>query len=340
MAANPILPRAQSVISDGRGVTTKEWYDFFLSLLRFVGEEESQAALIQDILNRLKALEDEEDPQDAIIQGLRSIQVNGTLENGLVQITLKGDAANPGNTYYYGTGPDGVRGFYPVADALVQGDGITLTVGSDGKITIAHADTSSVADISASFTGGTVPDQIALTFDEFGHVLTRTISGRTLDHNDTGGLQGGNATERYHFTAAEHDGLVPWASEDVADHLPTATGSWSPTFTPTSNIDGTPTVDGTARFFRVGDMLSCILRVSMDPTTAGSQCVCRVSLPVPSTFSASGDCIGHVGLSTNTGVAVAGEVRANIGNNEAQIQFIAGDTTSRGYQVEFTYVVL
>jgi hypothetical protein len=103
---------------------------------------------------------------------------------------------------------------------ILPGPGIDVTFsnGVAGDPTIAHANTSSVTDITATFTGGTVPDQISLTFDTFGHVLTRNITGRTLDHNDTGALQGGNATERYHFTAAEHAGLLPWASEAPGDY--------------------------------------------------------------------------------------------------------------------------
>lgn len=95
---------------------------------------------------------------------------------------------------------------------VADGDGVA------GNPTVSHEDTSSVADITATFTGGTVPDVISITFDTFGHVVSRTISGRTLDHNDTGALQGGNSTERYHLTAAEHTGLLLWVNEDPTDY--------------------------------------------------------------------------------------------------------------------------
>lgn len=38
------------------------------------------------------------------------------------------------------------------------------------------------------------------------------------DHNLLAGLQGGTAGEYYHFTSAEHAGLLPWSSEDPADY--------------------------------------------------------------------------------------------------------------------------
>lgn len=216
MAGPFLLPSTSAAVVDADRRMTRELRDF----LRQLATQTDNAALaeaLNQLAQRVSALESEDTPQ-ATIKGLDSIRVLGSLESGFVQITLEGDAALPGNTYYYGTGPDGTKGFHAVADAMVEGAGVTLTVAADGTIEIAHADTSAVTDISANFTGGTVPGEISLTFDQFGHVLTRTITGRTLDHNDTGALQGGNATERYHFTADEHAGLLPWVSESPTDY--------------------------------------------------------------------------------------------------------------------------
>lgn len=224
------LPRQDVALTDSASRASNPFYVWFLSLERALQSGTLSVEGLQEQISDIATALGSPDgtvaniptgvflPTTTNVLGFGSIRSFGTLAGGIVQITLQGDDENPGNTYYYGTGPDGEKGFYPIADALIEGDGIALSVGLDGKIEIAHGDTSSVADISASFTGGTVPDQIALTFDAFGHVLTRTITGRTLDHNDTGALQGGNATERYHFTAAEHTGLLPWASEDPDDY--------------------------------------------------------------------------------------------------------------------------
>lgn len=220
MADSPNLPGAHAwrlspQRPNGPPDMPMEFFKFLRELVDYIAQTDGNSAELADILARLEELESQ---TDADIVGLQSVQVLGTLADGEVVLQLRGDEGSPGNTYYYGTDGVGDKGYNPVSDAFTQGDGVQLTTGSDGVTEIAHGDTSSVADISASFTGGTVPDEISLTFDEFGHVLTRTITGRTLDHNDTGSIQGGNTTERYHFTEAEHTGLLPWASEDPADY--------------------------------------------------------------------------------------------------------------------------
>lgn len=203
--ANPILPRAQSNIADRRGVTTKEWYDFFLSLLQFVGEESEQGAIIQSILDRLQALEDADDT-DAIIQGSGSVNVLGMLSNGFVQIRLIADVTQPGNTYYYGTDAAGIKGWHQASDTLVQGAGIVLTVGADGRTTVDHADTSSVTDHATSNTDGTFIRNVSYTFDQFGHVTGVTDESAQVPHNATAGLQGAGP-EYIHLTQGEYDAL-------------------------------------------------------------------------------------------------------------------------------------
>ena len=125
MATGPVLPKAQAPIS-GRDPTTREWYEFFRKLLQFVGENSSVAPDIQSILQRLTALEADQSAS-AMIQGFGSIVVNGSLAGGVITISLQGEDEGIGPTYYYGTGPDGVKGFYPVADAF-DVDGLTKGV--------------------------------------------------------------------------------------------------------------------------------------------------------------------------------------------------------------------
>lgn len=59
---------------------------------------------------------------------------------------------------------------------LTAGSGIDITNGSGvaGNTTIAHADTSSVANLTSNNSGVVVIQDIAFTFDTFGHVLTAT----------------------------------------------------------------------------------------------------------------------------------------------------------------------
>jgi hypothetical protein len=131
MAADPQLPRPQSAVIDSRDWATTEWYEFWRQLLEFARENggtQEQLAAIEARLAEIEA-----DLGSASIVGLNSIFVTGTLADGSVQIQLDGDVQSPGNTYYYGTGPTGVKGFFTVASAFTATqDGIELVTGSNG----------------------------------------------------------------------------------------------------------------------------------------------------------------------------------------------------------------
>lgn len=69
-----------------------------------------------------------------------SVLVGGQLSEGIVQLQLKGDSANPGNTYYYGTNASGEKGFYPVPQPVIDHNRITadgnFRVTADGALRI------------------------------------------------------------------------------------------------------------------------------------------------------------------------------------------------------------
>ncbi|WP_057659258.1 tail fiber domain-containing protein [Pseudoxanthomonas dokdonensis] len=107
---NPILPRVQSSIADGRGATTKEWYDFFRELLSFVRRAQGDSAELAEIEARLTALEESQIPPFTIV-GPNSVRVFGTPADGMVSIILDNDVALPPPGYYYGTNGNGERGW-------------------------------------------------------------------------------------------------------------------------------------------------------------------------------------------------------------------------------------
>lgn len=113
----PVLPRAQSPIA-GREYPAAVWYDFFRQLRQFVSDNEGNTAQIDAILARLTALE-AETQVDALFLGIDSVQVFGTMAGGLIQITLQGDEDQPGQQFYYGTGPTGEKGFFPAASLVM-----------------------------------------------------------------------------------------------------------------------------------------------------------------------------------------------------------------------------
>jgi len=212
---NPlIVPVQRAAMVDSAQRCTNEWYEFVVQLTRYLQQAGVDPLVIANIEARLSAME-EAGAAGFLLQGLLSVAVAGSPESGLVQLSLRGDESAPGNTQRYGTGPTGTKGWFAAADAFTQGDGVTLTTGPDGVTEIAHGDTSSVTDINATFSGSTVVGEISLTFDQFGHVVSRTITGRQLDHNEVNAIQGGTTGEHYHLTAAQHAA--------VAQALPFAT---------------------------------------------------------------------------------------------------------------------
>lgn len=87
-------------------------------------------------------------------------------------VSDQGGGGLPGNTYYYGTGPTGIKGFYTVAStmAVASTSRLTQTIGADGVSTF---DLATVAD---SGTGAL----LAITRDAYGRVSgskAATITG-------------------------------------------------------------------------------------------------------------------------------------------------------------------
>lgn len=107
--SNPIDPRT--------GRWTDPWLKYLRDLAKQGSESSDQSAAIEQISDRVTALEQHE--SDASIQGLNSVAVSGTLADGLVQVALRGDSASPGALRYYGTDEDGTKGFHAILDDAV-----------------------------------------------------------------------------------------------------------------------------------------------------------------------------------------------------------------------------
>lgn len=158
------------------------------------------------------------------VKGGASILVSGSAN---YRVLLVNDVINPGNTYYYGTGPTGIKGWATIASAFTAAQpGIELVTGADGVTdirpdddlealeaigttgiaartaantwvtrifqagagmsgsnldgiagdpTYIHGDTSSVANLTSDNSGTVVIQDLAITFDTFGHVQTATV---------------------------------------------------------------------------------------------------------------------------------------------------------------------
>lgn len=173
-------PWINQPVVDARGCATQPWMNYWLSMASFLSQEDL-AAVVAELQRRVAELEEGQGIGFQII-GDQSISVNGVPQPGhVVLITLQGDQQAPGNTQYYGTGPTGTKGWFPVSGAItVNGGELTKTVGSDGVVVLGLAD---VPDSGA----GTL---LATTFDAKGRKTgskPATITGTAQQINVANG---------------------------------------------------------------------------------------------------------------------------------------------------------
>lgn len=127
------------------------------------------------------------------------------------------------------------------------------------------------------------------------------INQSQIEHNKLSGLQGGNDTERYHFTAAEHANLAL-----------NSTGDWTATLSNTSNI--TSSTWNAGQYVRLGDRVICFGSLRITVTTAGpTQTAWELSLPVASNFTLSSDLLIFGGSRGSTLVSGFAETTNNTG---------------------------
>ena len=111
MAIEYPIPRANAAPLDERTKAFRtEWYNFLRTLASQATNSNLQAE-IEALAVRVLALEDAESLA-AVIVGLGSVLVSGTLADGQVFVQLEGDVDLPGGTYFYGTNADGDKGWF------------------------------------------------------------------------------------------------------------------------------------------------------------------------------------------------------------------------------------
>lgn len=114
--AVPFLPYQRDPIA-GALTTPNSWYEFFRGLRQFIIDSGLDTGVIDEILARLDELE-ENALGNFAIQGLVSVQVQGTPAGGIVTVQLVNDEISPGANFYYGTGDDGEKGWFNSASNL------------------------------------------------------------------------------------------------------------------------------------------------------------------------------------------------------------------------------
>lgn len=173
-------PRVDHPVVDRNGFATQPWIDYWLRMASSLSQDD-QAVVLEELKRRIDALENGQSLNFRII-GQESISVNGVVQpGGMVIITLQGDVSAPGNTSYYGTGPTGDKGWFPIAGAITTSPTeVSRTVGSNGVVNLG------LADLANTATGAL----LAITRDSKGRVVgtkPATITGTTNQVNVANG---------------------------------------------------------------------------------------------------------------------------------------------------------
>lgn len=167
------MPQPGAPISGPGGLITREWRDFLTRLLvTEVGADLQRQ--IAEISKRLDDLGTDGDflPKSTLAYGESSVASFGTLAGGLVTFTLQGDNDLPGETFYYGTGPDGAKGWFPLALASLSDVSADSPNDGDALVWSESMGKWIPAPVSFSF-GSTLTDESGnVLTDQYGNPLT------------------------------------------------------------------------------------------------------------------------------------------------------------------------
>lgn len=150
--------------------------------------------------------------------------------------------------------------------------------------------------------------------------------GTALNHNDLSNLQGGQSNQYYHTTAAIN---ALTAASDADTYTPTIVSS--------TNVDAS-SIASPWSYMRYGNIVAGAGEITIDPTTAGLLTIVRVTLPVTTTFTVTGEANGVF-----TCAAIAGEVaaaRAIVASGDMRISWTTASNASNVYHGVFQYQVL
>jgi hypothetical protein len=133
MAVRYALPKPTEPLLDQFGKLSAPWYNYLRTRYGDDAAEEIIASIeaqISDLLARVEALEEGE---SARIVGPQSVSVVGSLENGLVQLTLVGDEDNPYAATFYGTSLEGEKGWQILLPDMIPSPHAEYLVDEDGN---------------------------------------------------------------------------------------------------------------------------------------------------------------------------------------------------------------
>lgn len=178
------LPKGTERLVQPNGTPTTTWYRIFQSFSQLVSISEVRAffkALLQKLGSPDGTLENLPPiavgsylPTSTRVEGEYSVDYSGTLDSGLVRLSLVNDEFEPGPTRYYGTSSTGVLGYQAVFDAFLPGPGITLELDTSDPPT--GVTTVSITPVEQAVSGAL----LAVELNELGQVVGNrpaTITG-------------------------------------------------------------------------------------------------------------------------------------------------------------------
>lgn len=151
------IPNIEQRFLDAAGRIDIVWHRFLRELgpITDIADLQSAVAALQDALAAIGM------PRDVIGQ----YSVQAIPGDGAYYLHLLNDQQEPGETYYYGTGPTGLKGWFAVADAFVAGSYIELDTDPDtGVTTINSTATGAVPYFIAEGATYSVPEYIQALF--------------------------------------------------------------------------------------------------------------------------------------------------------------------------------
>ncbi len=158
--------------------------------------------------------------------------------------------------------------------------------------------------------------------------LRNLINNTQLNHNDLQSIQGGNTTERYHLTSAQQSFLANNTST-----------TYTPTLTNVANVSSSTAFE--CGYMRINNWVFVQGRLDVTPTAAaGTATQVGISLPIASSFAASGsqECTGtaYATAVVNAGAAIL----ADNTNDRARMQFAASSTAEHNMIFFFAYRIV
>lgn len=115
-----------------------------------------------------------------------------------------------------------------------------------------------------------------------------------------------------------------------------ASGTYAPTVTAGTNMDSASAVANFA-YLRVGNVVIVSGNLNADATTAGVQSKVRISLPVSSNFTSTGDLTGTGGIQGSDDVVI---VIADTVNDEAEVNYTPAGAAASVIRLLFMFPVL